>query len=709
MNLSDVAKRLQGGMSRRTPVIIQAEAAECGLACLAMVASYHGHALDLPALRRRFSTSLKGLTLRDLLKIGGDLNLSTRAVRLELSDLAQLRMPCILHWDHNHFVVLTRVGSRSVTIHDPATGKRSLPMSEVSRHFTGVALEAWPTEHFEKKSERERIHIVEMIKRTAGIGRAALQILAISILLELVGIAMPIGFQMVIDEVVVAADYDLLTLITIAFALLLILQVLASFVRSWSSMLIGSSIVLQWKTGLFDHLMRLPLNYFEKRHVGDIVSRFSSLDSIQQTLTGNAITTLLDGVMSIALIAMMWLYGGWLIVIALITVSLYALIRVLTYTPYRSLSEEAIVYAAQENTHFMESMRGIASLKVLNLQERRRSVWVNHLVDRVNSNIRVQKFDIVFQSANRLLFGADRLLIIYFGAHAILGDGMSVGMLIAFLSYKDQFSKRIESFISTLLQLRMLSLHGERIADIALTAPEQEQQQSGIYTQDEIAQKEVGKFEVDKVNFRYADNEPLILSNVSLTIGANECVGIAGPSGSGKTTLLKILAGLVIPDEGQVRVDGQALSTLVLADYRSRVGCVLQDDRLFAGSIAENISSFDPAPDPHHIQRCAMLAAIHHEILNMPMGYETFVGDMGSTLSGGQRQRIVLARALYRRPRVLLLDEATSQLDPRNEEQINAAIKQLSITRIIIAHRPSTLAMTDRVIDIRELQNNATA
>lgn len=707
MNLAELPKRLLGSMKKGTPVIIQSEAAECGLACMAMVASYHGHALDLPAMRRHFATSLKGMALRDLLEIGNGLHLSTRAVRLELEDLKQLKLPCILHWDHNHFVVLTRVGARGVTIHDPATGSRTLTMSEVSSHFTGVALEAWPTEFFAKKDERERIHVTEMIKRTAGIGRAALQILSISVLLELVTIAMPIGFQMIIDEVIVASDYDLLTLITIAFCFFLALQVLASFIRSWTSMLIGSGLVLQWKAGLFDHLMRLPLSYFEKRHVGDIVSRFGSVDSIQQTLTTTAITTLLDGGMSIALIIMMWLYGGWLAGIAMIAVVLYTILRVATYFRYRSLSEEAIVYAAKENTHFMESLRGMASLKVMNLKERRRSVWVNYLVDRINANLKVQKFDVVFQTASKLIFGIDRIIIIYLGANAILGDTLSVGMLIAFLSYKDQFAARMDSFVTTILSLRMLSLHGERIADIALSEPEESQIDAAEQAYDTAGPEKLGRLEIENVSFRYSDNEPDVLKNINITIEQNECVGISGPSGTGKTTLMKIISGLMLPNEGEVRIDGKTLSTLGLNAYRDRIGCVLQDDRLFAGSIAENICSFDPSPDLRLMQQCAMLAAIHTEIAKMPMGYETFVGDMGSTLSGGQRQRIILARALYRRPSLLLLDEATSNLDPENEAAINAAIKQLSITRVVIAHRPSTLAMTDRVIDLKELQDQA--
>lgn len=701
----ELASRISGRFFSRTPIILQSEAAECGLACLAMVAGHYGRAMDLPAIRRRFTASIKGTTLRDLVQLGSSLELATRALRLDLEDLPRLKLPCILHWGHNHFVVLVKAGAKSALVHDPAIGRRMLSLAELSKQFTGVALEAWPTEAFRPKNEKINVRITDLVRRTKGIGVAALHIIAISLLIELATLAMPIGFQVVLDEVIVAADYDLLTIIALGLIVLLLLQVAGALARSWTTMLIGSRLVLQWKASLFDRLMRLPLSFFDKRHVGDVVSRFGSIDAVQRTLTGSAIQALLDGVMSITLVLMMWLYGGWLVIIALASVTLYAAVRTLSYLPYRTISEEAIVHAANENSHFMESVRGMSSLKVLNLEERRRGVWINHLVDRVNAELRVGKFDALFSAAGSALFGLDRILLIYLGGRTILAGDLSIGMLVAFLAYKDQFVTRINGFIDTVLQFVMLSLHGERIADIALAEPEEEERKSIATAGENFLAKGPSALELVNIRFRYADNEPDVLTNISFRVAPGECLGIAGPSGSGKSTLLKILAGLAQPTAGQVLIDEVPLSSLGLSAYRGRVGCVLQEDRLFAGSIAENIASFDMAPDSDWLLACARMAAIHDEIMRMPMGYETLVGDMGSALSGGQKQRIVLARAIYRKPAILLMDEATSHLDNTNEEAINMAVRELRMTRIVIAHRESTLTMTDRVLSLASSQD----
>ncbi|GHG34749.1 colicin V biosynthesis protein [Paracoccus aerius] len=689
-------------MATRTPVILQAEAAECGPACMAMIAGHWGHVIDLASLRQRHPSSIKGATLRDLVALGASLDLAARALRIEVEDLKALRLPAVLHWEHNHFVVLARVHRRGVVVHDPAIGRRAIPMAEVSQKFTGVALEAWPSEGFRPGTERMRIPVRDMIRRTAGIGRAAMQILAISLALEVAVIALPVGVALILDEVVVTADVSLLTVVILALGLLLALQVAAGLARAWATMMVGTGLTLQWKVSLFDQMMRLPLSFFTKRHIGDVVSRFGSIDAVERTLTTRAIQSIIDGVMSVTLVAMMWLYGGWLIWIALASLAVYAALRLAIYRPYRTMVEESIVHGARETTHFMESVRGISSVKALNLEPRRRGIWINHLVDRVNAELRVEKLDAVFAAAGTGVFGFDRLLVLFFGARAIVTGDLSIGMLVAFLAYKDQFATRVNALVDTGIMFMMLSLHGERIADIALAETEEPPPASAPAARAPSARP--ATLELRNVSFRYAPEDPDVLSGLSLRIAAGECVGIAGPSGTGKSTLLAIVAGLARPSSGQVLVDGADLDRLGRAAYRDRIGCVLQDDRLFAGSIHDNIAAFDPEAGRDAVIAAARMASIHDDILALPMNYETMVGDMGSALSGGQRQRLFLARALFRKPDILILDEATSHLDEENERAINAAVRRLDVTRIVVAHRPSTLAATDRVVNLAELR-----
>jgi ATP-binding cassette subfamily B protein RaxB len=699
MKLSDRMLQAAALVGRRTPLILQTETAECGLACLAMIAGRYGHRVDLPALRQRYNLSLRGTTLHDLIRIASGMRLATRALRAEPEHLRGLRLPCILHWDHNHFVVLLRVRGRCIIIHDPAVGRCNVPMQEVNKRFTGIVLEGWPTESFEHKTELARVRIWDLLRRTDGFAKVAAQVLTMSLVLEVIGLATPIGFQLVLDDVVVSDDRDLLTLIVLGLGLVLTLRALIDLVRSWAIMVAGSSLTLQWKLSLFRHLLRLPLSFFERRHAGDLASRFASIDRIQQTLSTASISPVVDGVMALVLVGMMWLYDPWLAGLAIITTGIYALIRCLAYRLYRRANEEAVVYAASESSHFFESLRGMASIKALAIGDRRQGIWNNYLVDRVGAELRVGKVDLIFTISSALLFGLDRIAMIFFGARAVMGGTLSVGMLVAFLAYKDQFSQRVGKCLDTIVHLGTLTVHGERIADIALAETEQGDTSHIGGLAATITSPKAG-LSARGISFRYSDYEARVIADFDLDVAPGECVAIAGPSGAGKTTLLKILAGLLSPTAGTVLINDVPLQAIGLEAYRAQIGCVLQDDRLFAGSIAENIAGFSPSPDPERIQQVARFAAVHEEIMRMPMGYETLVGDMGSSLSGGQMQRVVLARALYRGPRILLLDEATSHLDEENERTINQAIRLLPISRVIVAHRRSTLDMADRIVPI---------
>ncbi|HEX7383007.1 MAG TPA: peptidase domain-containing ABC transporter [Burkholderiaceae bacterium] len=681
-----------GWFAPRLPLVLQTEAAECGLACLAMVAAHHGLRTDLPTLRQRFALSLKGSTLADLVRMAGALQLNGRALRLEPDQLAQLQLPCVLHWDLNHFVVLREVGAGGVVIHDPALGVRRLALGEAARHFTGVALELLPAADFAPRSERRRLRLRQLVGRVAGLRRALARIVVLALALEFFVLLAPFFLQWVVDGVLVSADRDLLATLGVGFALLVLLQAATAAIRSWAVLVLSCTLNLQWLGNVFAHLLRLPVDWFEKRHQGDVLSRFGAVRRIQETLTTSFVEALLDGLMVVATLAMMALYSPLLSAIALGAVALYGLLRWAFFAPLREATAEAIVHDAKTASHFLESLRGVQAIKLFARQHDRRSRYLNLVVDAMNADIATRRLGIAFATGQRLLVGIERVAVIWVGALLVLDShGFTVGMLFAFIAYQEQFAQRVTALIDKAVELKMLGLQGERLADIVLAAPEADASpRSGA--------PPAARIELRGLAFRYADGEARVIDGLDLTVEPGESVAIVGPSGCGKTTLLKLMLGIHRPEAGEIAIGGVPLARLGLEAWRSMIGTVMQDDMLFAGSIADNIVFFDSAPDLERARECARVAAVHEEIEALPMGYDTLIGDMGASLSGGQKQRILLARALYKRPQVLFLDEATSALDIERERQVNQAIRQLALTRIVVAHRPETIASASRVV-----------
>lgn len=682
---------------------LQNESSECGLACIAMVASHYGHHTDLADLRRKFSISLKGATLAQLMRHAACLELSARPLRLELEELSQLTRPCILHWDLNHFVVLKKIsknwqGKVTVTLLDPAVGERRVALEEMSQHFTGVALELTPSPSFKPRDERKQMAIGELTGHIVGLRRALVQVLLLALALELFAMASPLFNQFVIDEVIVTGDRELLTVLVFGFALLMVTQTAISLARSWFLMRWSMDIGYQWGGRVFAHLIRLPVSYFEKRHLGDVVSRFSSIAAIQNTLTSVFVESVLDGLMALLALGMMLLYSAKLTALVLVSVVIYALLRWVFYQPFREASQERLILSANESSHFLETLRAITPLKLYGREEERRARWQNLKMDVQNRDIKTQKMSILFKVSNTALFGAQGLALFYMGAGLVMQNTLSVGMLMAFASYAGTFSGRIFSLIDVFVDLKMLSLHSERLADIVLEKTEQ-----AVLQETDLSRLEP-TITLKNLKFRYAQGEPWVLNGINLTIPAGQSLALVGPSGCGKTTLCKIILGLLEPTEGEVLIDNIPIKQIGLNAYRQLVGTVMQDDVLLTGSIQENISFFDAHTQPDRVVHCAMQAAIHTEISAMPMGYQTLVGDMGSSLSGGQKQRVLLARALYKQPKILALDEATSHLDIDNEHKVNEALAHMQLTRIMVAHRPETIASAQRVVALQDGQ-----
>jgi len=689
---------------RKIPLILQTEIAECGLAAMAMIACYHGHKLDMPAMRKHFSANLKGINLQQLIELGDSLGLASRALQCPIDEVHKLATPCILHWDLNHFVVLTKVSGKGslsgnkakFSINDPAVGKRTLTTEEFGKHFTGICLELTPTNKFEIKQEQAQMEFTQLWSSMSGLKAGLVKLVGLSLVLQLFALMTPYYMQWVVDEVLISFDKPLLTVLALGFALIVIISVVTNAVRSWLVLRLSSLLNMQMGVNLLRHLLRLPMNYFESRHIGDIVSRFGSLAQIRERITTGFVETLVDGVMAITVLIMMTLYSLKLTAVVLGAIALYTIVRLALYRPLHQATEEMIQSSAKEQSNFLENIRGIQTIKLFGNESQRQGLWQNRYAEVINSEIRLGRLNISFNSFNKLLFGLENVLVIYFAAIMVMANSLSVGMVLAFIAYKGQLTSRFASLIEQIIQFKMMRLHLNRIADIALTEQEANREGEAVFSSSDNNEAK-GQLTLENICFSYSDDQAPILNNVTLTLAAGESIAITGPSGAGKTTLMKIMLGLLQPTSGKVLLDGKDITLVGLKNYRKKISAVMQDDTLLAGSIADNISFFDPQPNYLKIEQCAHLSAIHDDINKMTMGYNSLVGDMGANLSGGQIQRLLLARALYQSPCVLFLDEATSHLDKDNEAKISEQIQHLPITRIMIAHRQETINMAENL------------
>lgn len=676
----------------RVRLVRQTEIAECGLASLTMVANYHGLDIDLGTMRRRFAPSLRGAALKTLMGLADRIGLTPRAVKLPLEQLPNLHVPAVLHWDMNHYVVLERVKGEKALIHNPDGRSIWMQMAEVSDHFTGVALELRPSNDFQTGKQRERLRLSQLWQRMTGIKRALLQVLVLTLVLQAFVLASPYYMQLAIDQALPALDHNLLTVLALGFGLFTLINAGAALLRSFVLLVAGTSIGFSLASNIARRLFRLPIDWFEKRHTGDILSRFQSVGPIQAMLTTGAIAALVDGMMAILTLGLMLWYSPSLAAVALIAFALYGIVRGISFSFEREAIEASIIAGGKEQSTLIETLRGITTLRLFGRETLRHALWQTRLTDAVNANVRVSRIGIWQATANALIFGIENIVTIWLAVGFVInGAGFSVGMVFAYMAYKGQFLGKAAALIDQAIAFRMLGLHLERLSDIALS---DEDKCFGPSLDIQTALK--GRIELKSVYYRYGASDPLVLDDTNLTIEPGEHVAITGPSGGGKSTLVKLILGLVEPEAGEVLVDGLPLARFGHKSFHSQIAAVLQEDSLFAGSLADNIALFDDTVDMERVVAAATAASIHDDIVRMPMQYETLVGDMGSTLSGGQKQRVLLARALYRRPRILVMDEGTAHLDFQHEQVVNAAIAMMGITRIIVAHRRETIAQAER-------------
>ncbi len=659
-----------------------------------MIAGQYGSKLSLPQLRQRFSISLKGATLKQLIDIATEMKLGPRALRCELEDLSNLRLPAILHWNLNHFVVLEKVIRKGLVILDPGMGKRVISTDEANDKFTGVVLELTPAKDFTPETKAEKLGLFDIIPFSSGFWKAMGQALGLSLFLQFFVLLSPFFMQFIIDEAILKSDTSLLLAIAAGFALLKIFETISTLVRSLVLQYLSTIVSYDMESSVLHHLLRLPLNYFQKRAIGDIQQRFSGLQMIQSLIVNTSVATLIDGLLVITVGIALFLYNPLLASIATLTIAIYAIARLLFMNLSKRLSMDTMITDADKQSHFLGTLRAIQVIKISGLETQRESRWRNLASETLGARVKYGNVNILFQGLNGAFLGLSNILIVYLAARQAMTGALTVGMIVAFLAYKQQFETKLMALLETYINFKLLDVNLERIADVVQTEPEADEQalQTGELLQ--------GNIELNALTFAYAPSEPVVLHNVNLSIEAGDFVVFVGPSGAGKSTLLKLIMGALDPLAGQVLFDGKDISQIGIKTLRSQLGVMMQDDSLLSGSIEQNISLFDEHVDNERLLVAVKKSAIEDDINAMPMGFMSLVGDMGTTLSGGQTQRIMLARALYRQPRILIMDEGTSQLDVATERRVNSALRSLNITRIMAAHRPETIASADRVFEV---------
>ena len=678
---------------KRLPVYLQAESAECGLACLAMVATAHGRGCSLFSLREKFGSAVHGANLQELINQAEALELSARPLRLDVDELKQLRRPAILHWNFNHFVVLKKISRRGAVIHDPAVGARRYSLRELGQRFTGIALEMGPRIDFEQERPRRGLSIRDFFKGARGLTGSLAQLLLLSLLIQVIALATPFYMQLVVDEVLSKGDADLLPVLALGFLGLTLFSVFMEYARGLCGIYLSSQLRYHTGNSIMHHLLRLPMAFFSRRHLGDVISRFESFTPIQGFISGSTVAVVIDGLLAVTTLAMMFIYSGTLTVIAILSALLYTGFRLCQYHPLRARSLESVAARAALDSHFIESVRALRSIKLAGREQERQSRWKQRFAESVGAQSRIGRLTLGYEAAASLLLGLEQVLVVYFGAQLVMSGGLSIGMLYAFMAYRRSFSGAVMSVIDSLFEYRMLSLHLERLSDITST-----RQEPGLQDASGVRFPLRGDLALNKAGFAYGRGRPMLFKDLDLHIPPGGRCAVFGPSGVGKTTLLNMLMGLEPPSAGEVRVDGRVLGAANQASYRRAIAGVSQADSLLSGSISDNISFFELSPDPARLQEAAEAAAIHEDIAALPMQYDSLIGDMGAALSQGQLQRILLARALYRRPRLLFLDEGTAFLDAETEERIFGNIAGLGLGCVFVTHNPALLRFAHQVL-----------
>jgi ABC-type bacteriocin/lantibiotic exporter with double-glycine peptidase domain len=677
---------------RAIPFVAQTASTDCGAACLAMILAYHGRRLEIREIHEVMSVGRDGSLAQGLVRTAEWFGLRGRGVRLrDVDSLRLLSRGAVLHWRFRHFVVFEGVTARGAVVVDPASGRREVSREELQAAFTGVALLFEPGDSFER-SGRRRAGLRRYIRPILGQSATLARLLTLSILIQLLALATPVLTGVVVDRVVPRQDYHLLSILCVGLGGVVLFQLLTSLLRSHLMLHLQTNLDAKVTLDFLDHLFELPYSFFQTRSSGDLMMRLNSNSTIREILTSTALTGIFDGVLVtsylLLLLALDPVIGAVALVLGVLRVGLFLVTR----KRHRILMSRILQTNAESRGYQVQMLAGIETLKAMGAERRAVQRWSSLFADELNASIDRARLNAVFQSLLSSLAVASTFLILIVGAYRVLEGVLSLGTMLAVSALAAAFLGPLSALVSTALELQLLGSYMDRINDVLETPREQDRERVAA------APRLRGRIDLEGVSFRYSDAGPLVVRDVSLAIEPGAFVALVGRSGAGKTTLAHLLLGLYRPTAGRILYDGLDLDGLELRSLRAQLGIVTQQPYLFGSSIRSNIALSDPTIPLEQVVRAAKMARVHDEIGAMPMGYETPVGGGGASLSGGQRQRIALARALVHQPAILLLDEATSDLDTATEKEIQGELDQLYCTRIVIAHRLSTVQSADLIL-----------
>ena len=685
-------KRLAHARRRgRVPFVQQTEGADCGAACLTMVLRFLGRELSLDEVREAIGSGRDGADAATIVHGSEWFGLRGRGLSLDVEMLKFLPRGSILHWEFSHFVVLERVTKHGAEIVDPARGTRKIPWKQLRESFTGVALVFEVTETFEKRKAGAG-RLTWYLQQLFGQRRLLARIAVTSLLLRAFALAMPLLTAMVVDRVVPRGDAELLLVVAGGVAGVLVFQAITALIRTHLFLQLRTNLDTRLTLGFVDYLARLPFDFFQRRSAGDLMMRVNNNATIRELLTSNTLSALLDGVLVIIYLALIIVLApvmaGIVAALAVVQITVFLLSR----GRYRELQARALDAQARSQSYLVELFAGMATLKACAAEGRAVERWSNLYIDELNVSLERGRVSAVIDGIVGLLSSASPVIILVVGALMVISGQLTLGGMLAVNAIAMGVLSPLQTLVSSALQLQLVGGYMDRIDDVLKQQPEQ------LGENAVRAPKLTGRITLQNVSFRYNERAPLVVRDVSVDFKAGMSVAIVGRSGCGKSTLASLIAGLYRPVEGRILYDGHDLARLELKSLRRQLGTVFQAPYLFAGSVRSNIALTDPSLSLDRVVAAARLAHIHDDIDHMPMGYETLLADGGASLSGGQRQRVAIARALVHRPAVLVFDEATSALDGETEARVIENLGRLSCTRIILAHRLSTIVNADLIL-----------